>query len=113
MENSTLEHLIVQACSVLNGLRGLELRTELSGQFGMLSAACQYCLVDCQGFVENCPHPEGWPEITLYTGLNGENVSLEGSSVNRGVMSGYFIIRDQHRKIIHTAECELSLPYNN
>ena len=118
MENSTLERLVVHAMAVLDGDSRLELLTDFSGQLGFLSAACDDCLINCGGCIENCPLPQCWPETTiLESPKHDASVTLEGFAIgsgkDEGKVAGYFIVRDKKRNNIYSHPCIIHLPLDH
>ena len=118
MENSTLERLVEHAAAILDGDVGLELLTDFSGQLGFLFAACDDCLLDCGGCIDNCPYPCSWPETTiLKSPAHDAVVTLEGFAIgsgkNEGEVAGHFIVRDKKRNNIYSHPCIIHLPADN
>jgi hypothetical protein len=117
METSPYDYLLSNAMSVLSGDHGAEILAGFSTQVGFLKEVCKNCLIDCYGCIEDCPHPECWPDETIMFSPTQERVALEGfvfgTGEDRGKMAGYLIVRDKKENKIYSRPCVITLPRDN
>lgn len=118
METSrSYDSLVSDALSVLSGDLGVEILVGFSTQLSFLKVLCSNCFLDCHGCIDNCPHPESWPETTLLTSPTKDKVILEGYAMGAGEDTGkmavYLIVRDVKFNKIYSQPGVVTLPYDH
>jgi hypothetical protein len=117
MAETSPQKILEYAFSVLSGPFGPELIASFSSQIGFLKIMCKQCLIDCRGCINNCPHPECWPDTTVIMGPTFGRVTLEGFQIGEGKdagkIAGYVSLRDAWENKIYSEPCIITLPYDN
>jgi hypothetical protein len=118
METShSCDSLVAAALSVLSGDLGVEILVGFSTQVSFLKVLCNNCFLDCHGCIDNCPHPESWPETTLLNSPTNDKVIFEGCAIGAGKdvgkVAGYLIVRDAQFNKVYSEPCVLTLPWDN
>lgn len=117
MAENSVQKIVEYAFSVLSGPYGPELIASFSSQISFLKIMCKQCLIDCRGCINNCPHPECWPDTTIIMGPAFGRVALEGHLIgigkDAGRVAGFISLRDLLENKIYSQPCVITLPYDH